>query len=192
MQAFTERRGPDSTDELWTLQHPPVFTLGQAGKPEHLLKPGDIPIVRSDRGGQVTYHGPGQIVAYLMYDLRRGGVGVKSLVGKLEQAAIDLLAAYGVSAQLRDGAPGVYVEQRKIASLGLRVRRGASYHGLSLNVDMDLEPFSRINPCGYPDLAVTRVIDWVAIDGLEQVERRLVEKIACVLDGEIELGEGQI
>lgn len=159
MRAFTEARTAGSDDELWLLQHPPVFTLGQAGRPEHILAPGAIPVVQSDRGGQVTYHGPGQIVAYLLLDLRRAGLGVKGLVQLLEQAAIDLLADVGIQAQARSDAPGVYVAGAKIASLGLRVRRGCSYHGLALNVDMDLGPFARINPCGYPGLAVTQLAD---------------------------------
>ncbi|MBA1332820.1 lipoate--protein ligase, partial [Candidatus Endoriftia persephone str. Guaymas] len=143
---YTEQRDPQSTDQLWLLQHPPVFTLGQAGKPEHLLNPGEIPIVQSDRGGQVTYHGPGQLIAYLMLDLRRAKLGVRALVTLLEQSVIELLAKRGITSEARADAPGVYVEGRKIAALGLRVRRGCSYHGLSLNVAMETEPFSRINP----------------------------------------------
>jgi lipoyl(octanoyl) transferase len=189
MQRFTDARDPASTDEIWTLQHAPIFTLGQAGKPEHLIDPGDIPVLRCDRGGQVTYHGPGQIIAYVLYDLRRGGTGIKRLVQDLEAAAIELLAGYGIEAQTRLGAPGVYVGAGKIAALGLRVRRGASYHGLSLNVDMDLEPFSRINPCGYPGLRVTCMSQCAAIGQMQAVERRLVECIAsrlgvCVTPGE--------
>ncbi len=165
MQALTERRGPDTTDELWLLEHPPVFTLGQAGKREHLLNPGDIPVIPVDRGGQVTYHGPGQLVAYLLLDLHRRGGGIKGVIREIEQAVIDLLAEYGIKAERRDKAPGVYVEGRKIAALGLRVRRGRTYHGLSLNVDGDLAPFGRINPCGYPGLEVTRLADLgVALD----------------------------
>ncbi len=159
MRAFTEARGPAGDDELWLLEHAPVFTLGQAGRHEHLLDPGDIPVVQSDRGGQVTYHGPGQIVAYVLVDLRRAGLGVKGLVHLLEGAVIDLLAGYGIAAQARPEAPGVYVGGAKVAALGLRVRQGCSYHGLALNVDMDLGPFRRINPCGYPGLAVTQVAD---------------------------------
>ena len=159
MRDYTERRDAHTPDQLWLLEHPPVFTLGQAGKPEHLLDPGDIPVVKTDRGGQVTYHGPGQLVAYLLLDLRRAGLGIRSLVTLLEQATIDLLAERGVQAEARRDAPGVYVAGAKIASIGLRVRHGCSFHGLSLNLDMDLEPFSRINPCGYPGLAVTRLSD---------------------------------
>lgn len=162
MRAFTDARGPDTADELWLLEHHPVFTLGQAGRPEHLLRPEDIPVVHSDRGGQVTYHGPGQLIAYLLLDLRRAGLGVRRLVDLLEQSVIEVLAAQGVSAAARPDAPGVYVEAAKIASLGLRVRRGCSYHGLSLNVSLDLEPFGRINPCGFPGLAVTRLSDLAA------------------------------
>jgi lipoyl(octanoyl) transferase len=161
MQAFTDQRGAATADELWLLEHTAVFTLGQAGRREHLLSPGDIPVVQVDRGGQVTYHGPGQLVAYLLLDLRRAGIGVKRLVETLEETIIELLKGYAVAAGLRPGAPGVYVGGRKIASLGLRVRRGCSFHGLALNLDGDLEPFSRINPCGYPGLGVTRLGDWV-------------------------------
>jgi len=159
MRAFTDGRDPATRDEVWILQHPPVFTLGQAGRPEHLLDPGPIPVIQSDRGGQVTYHGPGQVVAYVLVDLRRAGLGVKGLVRLLEAAAIALLDGYGIHARARPDAPGVYVQGAKIAALGLRVRRGCSYHGLALNVDMDLTPFQRINPCGYPGLAVTQLAD---------------------------------
>jgi lipoyl(octanoyl) transferase len=159
MQAFTDRRDADTPDELWLVEHPPVFTQGMNGRPEHLLDPGDIPVVPVDRGGQVTYHGPGQLVAYPLLDLRRRQLGIRDLVQRLEFAVIDLLAGYGIEALGRRDAPGVYVDGRKIASLGLRVRRGCSYHGLSLNVDMDLAPFARINPCGHPGLEVTRCVD---------------------------------
>ncbi len=155
MKAFTDNRDADTPDELWLLQHPRVFTQGQAGKQEHLLAPGDIPVVQVDRGGQVTYHGPGQWVIYLLVDLRRLGLGVRDLVTAIEQSLVSLLSEYGIEAAARAGAPGVYVSEEKIASLGLRVRRGCSYHGLALNVDMDLEPFQRINPCGYQGLRVT-------------------------------------
>jgi len=159
MQAFTDRRDANTPDELWLVEHPPVFTQGMNGRPEHLLDPGDIPVVAVDRGGQVTYHGPGQLVVYPLLDLRRRQLGIRDLVQRLEFAVIDLLAGYGIEALGRRDAPGVYVEGRKIASLGLRVRRGCSYHGLSLNVDMDLSPFARINPCGFPGLEVTRCAD---------------------------------
>ena len=154
MREYTDRRSGDSPDQLWLLQHPAVFTQGQAGKEEHLLAPGDIPVVQVDRGGQVTYHGSGQWVVYLLIDLRRRGMGVRALVSLIEQSIVSLLAEYGIAAAADPKAPGVYVDGRKIASLGLRVRRGCSYHGLSLNVDMDLEPFQRINPCGHAGLEV--------------------------------------
>jgi len=187
MRAFTDARTAATGDELWLMQHPPVFTLGQAGRPEHVLDPGAIPVVQSDRGGQVTYHGPGQLVAYLLLDLRRAGLGVKGLVHLLEQAVIDLLAEAGIPAQARSDAPGVYVAGAKIASLGLRVRKGCSYHGLALNVDMDLGPFARINPCGYPGLAVTQLADLGGPRDLElvgtalyrQIQRRLAVGSGC-------------
>jgi lipoyl(octanoyl) transferase len=159
MRRFTDTRGPETTDELWLLEHPPVFTLGQAGLVEHLLDPGSIPVVHTDRGGQVTYHGPGQLVAYLLFDLKRARLGVKQLVHLLEQAVVDLLAEYGIAACPRADAPGVYVAGAKVASVGLRVRRGCTYHGIAINVDLDLTPFARINPCGYPGLAITRLED---------------------------------
>ena len=155
MRQFTDARCADSPDELWLLQHPSVFTQGQAGKREHVLAPGDIPVIQVDRGGQVTYHGPGQWVLYLLLDLRRTHRGVRDLVDVIEQSIVQLLADYGIAASGKAGAPGVYVADAKIASLGLRVRHGCSYHGLALNVDMDLEPFQRINPCGYAGLQVT-------------------------------------
>jgi len=155
MQAFTAARQADTPDELWLLEHPPVYTQGQAGKPEHLIAATPIPVVPIDRGGQITYHGPGQIVAYVLVDLRRRGYGIRELVTRMEQAVIDLLAAQGVTAERLAGAPGVYVTGAKIAALGLRVKHGCTYHGLALNVDMDLRPFAAINPCGYPGLAVT-------------------------------------
>ena len=159
MQAFTDTRDAHTPDELWLLEHPPVFTLGRNGKDEHVRDPGNIPVIRADRGGQVTYHGPGQLIAYCLLDLRRRRLGVQSLVQTLEQAVIDLLAEHGVTGARRDKAPGVYVEGRKIAALGLRVRRGCSFHGLALNVDMDPAPFARINPCGYEGLEVTQLRD---------------------------------
>ena len=155
MREFTASRGADTPDELWLLQHPRVFTQGIAGKAEHVLAPGDIPVVPVDRGGQVTYHGPGQWVVYLLINLKRRGMGVRALVDLIEQSIVETLAEFDVTAAADPKAPGVYVDGEKIASLGLRVRRGCSYHGLSLNVDMDLEPFSRINPCGYEGLQVT-------------------------------------
>ena len=155
MQAFTAARTPETPDELWQVEHPPVYTLGQAGKPEHVLRDIGIPLVKIDRGGQVTYHGPGQAVVYLLLDLPRRNLKVRELVNRIEQAVIDLLAEYGVNAERHDGAPGVYVGPAKVAALGLRIRNGRSYHGVSLNVDMDLSPFQAINPCGYAGMAVT-------------------------------------
>jgi lipoyl(octanoyl) transferase len=157
MQQFTAQRTTDTPDEIWLVEHPPVYTQGLNGKAEHLLTPGAIPVVQTDRGGQITYHGPGQLLAYVLVDLKRKGWGVRDLVSRLEQAVIDLLHDYGISAVARRDAPGVYVDGAKIAALGLRVKRGCSYHGLSFNVDMDLEPFSRINPCGYAGLPVTHL-----------------------------------
>lgn len=155
MQVLTETRDPQTADEIWCLEHPPVYTLGMAGRDEHVLAAGDIPVVRIDRGGQVTYHGPGQLVVYPLIDVRRLGIGVRDLVTALETAIVDAVAEYGVEAYPRADAPGVYVDRRKLASIGLRIRRGASYHGLALNVAMDLEPFTRIDPCGYAGLEVT-------------------------------------
>jgi lipoyl(octanoyl) transferase len=159
MQQFTELRTAHSADEIWFLEHPPVFTLGMAGRREHLLTPGDIPVVQTDRGGQVTYHGPGQLVVYALIDLRRAGLGVRDLVTGLEQSVIRYGAALGIAAAARPEAPGVYVAGRKLASVGIRIRRGASFHGLALNVNMDLEPFRRINPCGLAGLAMTQLGD---------------------------------
>ncbi|WP_040664255.1 lipoyl(octanoyl) transferase LipB [Nitrococcus mobilis] len=155
MQAFTADRSADTEDELWLLEHPPIFTLGVSGKREHILTPGAIPVLAVDRGGQVTYHGPGQVVAYTLVDLRRRDIGVRSIVSALENTVIRVLAGHGIAAHARREAPGVYVGAAKIAAVGLRVRRGCTYHGLAFNVAMELEPFSRINPCGYPGLAVT-------------------------------------
>ena len=157
MREFTLARTDDTADEVWFLEHQPVFTQGQAGKPEHVLAPGAIPVVQSDRGGQVTYHGPGQLMGYVLVDLGRLGYGIRSLVTRLEQATVDLLAGYGIEAAGRRDQPGVYVGERKVCSLGLRVRKGRTYHGLALNVAMDLEPFARINPCGFQGLAMTQV-----------------------------------
>ncbi|WP_205340784.1 lipoyl(octanoyl) transferase LipB [Denitrificimonas caeni] len=159
MQHFTQTRDADTVDEIWLLEHPRVFTQGQAGKAEHVLAAGDIPVVQVDRGGQVTYHGPGQLVAYILVDVRRAGQGVRDLVTSIENSLIELLSQYGVSAQAKPDAPGVYVAGKKIASLGLRIRRGCSFHGLALNVDMDLQPFQRINPCGYAGLQMTQLCD---------------------------------
>jgi len=184
MREFTDRRGPDTDDELWLLQHTPVFTQGQAGKAEHLLLPGDIPVVQSDRGGQVTYHGPGQWVVYLLLDLRRHHLGIRDLVDLIEQSIVTVLGRLGIAAAPRRDAPGVYVGGAKIASLGLRVRRGCSYHGLSLNADMDLEPFSRINPCGYEGLEVTSVRHCLGVDpDMEALATDLLDELQAGLRG---------
>ena len=159
MQEFNRSRSIDTPDEVWLVEHPPVFTLGLAGRREHVLDPGDVPVVATDRGGQVTYHGPGQAVAYVMLDLRRRRLGAKELVRRLEQGLIDLLQAHGVAGARRAGMPGVYVDGAKIAAIGLRIARGCSYHGVALNSTVDLAPFARIDPCGYPGLACTRLAD---------------------------------
>lgn len=181
MQALAETRGPEQADEIWLLQHPPVFTLGLNGSRTHLLAPGDIPVVQVDRGGQVTYHGPGQLVVYPLLDLGRNGLGVRALVCALERAVIRCVAAYGIEARGDREAPGVYVEARKLASIGLRIRRNCSYHGLALNVDMDLEPFRRINPCGFSGLEVTQLADLGVETPLETVmddlERALLAEL---------------
>ena len=159
MQAFTDARVEATPDELWLVEHPRVFTLGQAGRPEHVLAPGDIPVLKVDRGGQVTYHGPGQIVAYPLLDLRRLGIGVREYVHRLEEAVIDVLGDWNIAGQRRDGAPGVYVGDAKIMALGIRVRRGCTFHGLAFNIAMDLAPYARINPCGFEGLRVTSMLD---------------------------------
>lgn len=183
MRQFTDSRVVDSPDELWLLQHSAVFTQGQAGKAEHLLTPGDIPIVWADRGGQVTYHGPGQWVLYFMIDMRRRPMGVRDLVNLIERCVLQLLEDYTISAVLKPSAPGVYVADEKIASLGLRVRRGCSYHGLALNVDMDLEPFERINPCGHQGLRVTSMVKQLpGVElNLELIGRHLMDIAASML-----------
>jgi lipoyl(octanoyl) transferase len=178
MQAFTDARGPETPDELWMVEHDPVFTLGQAGRWEHVLVPGEIPVIPVDRGGQVTYHGPGQIVAYPLLDLRRLGIGVRDYVHRIEQAVIDTLDHWNIGAVRRDGAPGVYVADAKVAALGIRVRRGCTFHGLAFNVNMDLEPFNRINPCGYQGLQVTQVLDLGGPGSLAAVEAVLVGELA--------------
>ena len=184
MQSFTDSRQHDTPDELWLLSHRPVFTQGQAGKSEHLLAPGQIPVIQIDRGGQVTYHGPGQLGAGSL-QLLRAGFGVRQLVSIIEQAIVDTLAGVKISARPRVGAPGVYVGDAKIASLGLRIRRGSSYHGMSLNVAMELEPFNRINPCGYQGLAVTQVIDHTpGVDPeslMESMEKQLLQNLILQL-----------
>ena len=185
MEKLTDARGEDADDELWLVEHDPVFTLGQAGKPEHVLAAGDIPVVRTNRGGQVTYHGPGQIVAYPLVDLRRLNIGVREFVCRIEQALIDTLATWNITAVRRSGAPGVYVDGAKIGALGLRVRHGCTFHGLALNVAMDLEPFSRINPCGYEGLRVTSVLKSGGPANLDEVKPVLVEKLAGQLNARV-------
>ncbi len=177
MRDFTDARDATTPDELWFLQHPRVFTQGQAGKAEHVLAPGDIPVIQVDRGGQVTYHGPGQIVGYLLIDLRRRGTGIRELVTAIENSLIDLLAELGVQSAARSDAPGVYLPSgAKIAALGLRVRRGCTFHGLSLNVDMDLEPFARINPCGFSGLEVAQLRDLLpSLPSIERLEKQLLD-----------------
>ena len=178
MQRFTDARGDASVDQLWLVEHQPVFTLGQAGKPEHVLAPGDIPVLHVDRGGQVTYHGPGQIVLYPLLDLRRLGIGVRDYVCRIEQAIIDTLEEWNIGAERREGAPGVYVGGAKVAALGIRVRRGCTFHGLAFNIGMDLEPFHRINPCGYQGLQVTSLQDLGGPSGLEAVKPVLLQHVA--------------
>ena len=177
MQRFTAERDASTPDELWLTEHPPVFTQGLAGKPEHLLRDIGIPVVKIDRGGQVTYHGPGQAVVYLLLDLSRRGLKVRQLVHRIEQAVIDLLAGCGLRGERLAGAPGVYVDGAKVAALGLRVRGGCCYHGVSLNVDMELAPFSAINPCGYPGLKVTQLRDLGVADGWEAAGEKLLAQL---------------
>lgn len=182
MQTLTAARDADTPDEIWVLQHPAVYTLGIAGKTEHLPRTDNgIPVIRADRGGQITYHGPGQIVGYLLLDMRRRGLSVRPLIRRLEQGVINLLAEYGVSAHGREDAPGVYVGAAKIAALGLRIRNGCCYHGIALNVDMDLAPFYAINPCGYPGLAVTQMRDLGIGDDVEQVGAGLTQSLIRAL-----------
>ena len=178
MQRFTDARTEATPDELWLVEHDPVFTLGQAGKPEHVLMPGDIPVLHVDRGGQVTYHGPGQLVAYPLLDLKRLKIGVREYVCRIEQAVIDTLADWNIDARRREGAPGVYVNGAKIAALGIRVRRGCSFHGLAFNIAMDLEPFQRINPCGYAGLQVTCVKDLGGPSDPRVIQTGLVDHLA--------------
>jgi lipoyl(octanoyl) transferase len=187
MRAHNRATTNESADEIWLLEHPPVFTQGLAGKAEHILDAGDVPVVKIDRGGQATYHGPGQLVVYLLLNMRRRSYGVKSLVSRIEQSVIDLLAEYGIAALRQPGMPGVYVETSagiaKIAAIGLRVANHATYHGLSLNVDMDLAPFSRINPCGYEGLATTQMSDWDAQDKMDVVGEKLLKHLKANLYG---------
>ena len=180
MQAFTDSRDENTPDEVWLVEHPPVFTQGQAGKAEHILAPGDIPVIQVDRGGQVTYHGPGQIVAYTLIDIRRAELSVRELVRGIEDAILAVLESYGVEAQRLAGAPGIYVDGVKIASLGLRVRKGKSFHGLALNVNLDLAPFQRINPCGFEGMQVTNLSAFAEVD-FKEVEDRLIASLGKVL-----------
>lgn len=175
MRQLTHSRTTSTPDELWLLEHPPIYTQGQAGKAEHLLNPGHIPVIQTDRGGQVTYHGPGQLVGYVMLDLRRYNIGVRTLVCRLEKTLVDLLAELGINAALRPSAPGVYVGEAKIASIGLRVRQGCSYHGIALNVNMDLSPFSGINPCGFAQLPMTQIATYHPDITIEKVSPLFVK-----------------
>ena len=181
MQAFTDQRDADTADEIWLLQHDPVFTLGMNADRSHVLAPGDIPVLQIDRGGQVTYHGPGQLVVYPLIDVRRAGLGVRALVSALERSVIEYCARFGIRAECRASAPGVYVDGRKLASVGLRIRRGGSYHGLAFNIDMDLEPFQRINPCGYAGLAVTQLSELGGPDDVAQVAAEFAPLLATNL-----------
>ncbi len=186
MQRFTAERTADTVDEIWLVQHPPTYTLGQAGKPEHLLNPTGIPVVKIDRGGQITYHGPGQIVAYLLLDLRRWKINVRELVRLMEQAVVDLLADYGVQAEGCEDAPGVYVDNAKIAALGLKIKNGCCYHGLAFNVDMELSPYTHINPCGYQGLKVTQCIEHGIAAQLEELQAELTQKLVHGLQRHVE------
>ncbi|MGR5149760.1 MULTISPECIES: lipoyl(octanoyl) transferase LipB [Photobacterium] len=182
MHEFTDQRGSETTDEVWLVEHNPVFTQGQAGKAEHLLDTGDIPVVQSDRGGQVTYHGPGQQVAYILIDLRRIKLGVRDLVTHIENTVINTLSRFGVESNARPDAPGVYVDGKKICSLGLRIRRGCSFHGLALNINMDLAPFLRINPCGYQGMEMTQLATMNGPSELAEVQPVLIEELVKLLD----------
>ncbi|MCR9548537.1 lipoyl(octanoyl) transferase LipB [Vibrio antiquarius] len=184
MHEFTDQRTEETPDEVWLVEHNPVFTQGQAGKAEHLINTGDIPVVQSDRGGQVTYHGPGQLVAYFLLNLRRKKLGVRDLVTTIENLVINTLKAYNIDSAARPDAPGVYVDGKKICSLGLRIRKGCSFHGLALNVNMDLTPFLRINPCGYEGMEMVQVSQFGGPDNVEAVEKQLIEELVTLLDYE--------
>lgn len=186
MQDFTATRDENTEDEIWLLEHPPVFTQGQSGKAEHLLRDVGVPVINIDRGGQITYHGPGQLIAYLLIDLRRSDIKVREMVRKMEQALIDLLAEYSITASRLAGAPGVYVDEAKIAALGLRVKNGCSFHGLALNIDMDLSPYQAINPCGYVGMAVTQMKNFGVADDLLSIADRLVKQLEAQLETELE------
>ena len=186
MKQFTTLRTADTRDEIWLLQHPPVYTQGLAGKPEHLPHATDTPVIKTDRGGQITYHGPGQIIAYLLLDLRRWRINVRELVRLMEQAVIDLLEQHGIAARGREDAPGVYVADAKIASLGLKIRNGCCYHGLALNVDMELAPFKNINPCGFSNLLVTQTVDLGVSTSLEKLEKQISQNLVGLLQKNFE------
>lgn len=174
MSRFTDNRNSKTTDEIWCLQHPPVYTLGLNGQSHHIIDTGDIPVIETDRGGQITYHGPGQLMVYLLMDIKRKAIGVKDFVHRMEQSVIDMLHGYGIEAILREDAPGVYVNHRKISALGIRIRRGCSYHGLSINVDMDLAPYNGIHPCGFPELEITQMKAFGIDEDLTQVAKNLL------------------
>ena len=182
MKRFTSGRDDETADELWLLEHPPVYTQGQAGKAEHILNLHSIPLVQTDRGGQITYHAPGQLVAYVMMDIRRRHMGIRTLVCKLEQVLISMLNYLNIPAQTRCGAPGVYVEEKKIASVGLRVKNGCTYHGIALNVAMDLSPFSGINPCGYKKLPMTQIQEFIPEISMEQVRKKFVQEFLTIFE----------
>lgn len=173
MQQFTQNRNEETIDEIWLLEHHPVFTQGQNGKAEHIIKAGDIPVIQTDRGGQVTYHGPGQLMVYTLIDIKRKRLNIRELVTLLEQSVIDLLAEFNIDAQAKPAAPGVYVNNQKICSIGLRIRRGCAYHGIAFNIAMDLEPFTRINPCGFTTLKMTQLRDWVNLQDISESGRKL-------------------
>jgi lipoyl(octanoyl) transferase len=189
MQQFTHNRSPDTRSEIWIVEHPPVFTLGQAGKPEHVLNQGKIPLVKTDRGGQVTYHGPGQLILYTLLNLHDFNIGVRSLVETLESSVIDFLATHGIKANADRKAPGVYVDGKKMAALGLKIRKGNSYHGLSFNIDMDLTPFQQINPCGYQGLEVTQLRDLGVIMSTNEVATEVLALLARRLDCDLEFND---
>lgn len=191
MKQFTDQRDPQTQDEVWLLEHSPVFTQGQAGKPEHLLFTGDIPVVQADRGGQVTYHGPGQLTAYILFDIKRLKIGPRELVSAIENTLVALLGEFKIEAYPKADAPGVYVNEQKIASLGLRIRKGFSFHGLALNIQMDLEPFNRINPCGYPGLVMTQMANYCTPPSISIIGQKLVDQLTQTLsyEGSVNLGE---
>ena len=192
MQKFVDERTPTTIDELWLLEHSPVFTLGQAGDPSHILSHSDIPIIHVDRGGQVTYHGPGQLIAYCLFDIKRLNLGVRDFVRAIEQVLLDLLAIYDLKANLKEGAPGVYIEDKKIASLGLRIRQGYSYHGLSFNLNMDLKPFLQINPCGQTKLVMTQLHDYRPTIVMSDIKTELVTLMAKQFDFQVEKGPNSL